>query len=117
MATRTEPVRKKPGVKKKAAPARKMVTVGTPNDPKYKQRVDAEAYEGMRKAMLKVLPRKAPGLTQAEMWAALEKAAPKKLFGTRWKVGWWMKTVQLDLETKKVVVRENTKPLRWHRAK
>ena len=94
-----------------------MVVVRTPNDPKYTQRVDAEAYEAMRKTMLKVLPRKAPGLTQAEMWAALAKAAPKPLFGTRWKVGWWMKTVQLDLEVKKQVVREQTKPLRWHRSK
>ena len=102
--------------KKKAQPQRKMVVVRTPNDPKYTQRVDAEAYAAMRKTMLKVLPRKAPGLTQAEMWAALEKAAPKPLFGTRWKVGWWMKTVQLDLEVQKLVVREKTKPLRWHRS-
>jgi hypothetical protein len=108
---------KKAVTKKKAGGERKMVVVRTPNKPKSTQRVDAEAYEAMRKAMMKVLPSKAPGLTQAEMWAALEKAAPKKLFGKRWTVGWWMKTVQLDLETKKAVVREETKPLRWHRAK
>jgi hypothetical protein len=92
-----------------------MIVVGTVNDPAYSQRVDAEAYEAMRKTMMKVLPRKAPGLTQAEMWTALEKAAPKELFAGRWKVGWWMKTVQLDLEAKQIVVREDTKPLRWHR--
>jgi hypothetical protein len=32
----------------------------------------------------------------------------------RWKVGWWMKTVQLDLEARKIVLREKSKPLRWH---
>jgi hypothetical protein len=94
-----------------------MIVVGTVNNPAYAQRVDAEAYEAMRKTMMKVLPRKAPGLTQAEMWAALDKAAPKKLFAGRWKVGWWMKTVQLDLEAKQIVVREDTKPLRWHRVR
>jgi hypothetical protein len=94
-----------------------MIVVRTPNKSDYVQRVDAEAYEAMRETMMKVLPGRAPGLTQAEMWAALEKAAPKRLFGTRGKVGWWMKTVQLDLETKRIVVREKTKPLRWHRAR
>jgi hypothetical protein len=102
---------------KKAQAQRPTVIVRTPNKPKYTQRVDAEAYEAMRKTMLKVLPPKAPGLTQAEMWSALEKAAPRPLFGTRWKVGWWMKAVQLDLEVRKLVVREESKPLRWHRAK
>jgi hypothetical protein len=111
------PGRKPAAEKKKVQTERPMIVVRTPNQPNYTQRVDAEAYEAMRKTMLKVLPAKAPGLTQAEMWAALEKAAPKPLFGTRWKVGWWMKTVQLDLEVKKLVLREDTKPLRWHRAK
>lgn len=27
----------------------------------------------------------------------------------------WAKTVQLDLEAKKMLVREDVKPLRWHR--
>ena len=76
------PARKAPP-KKKPQAERKMIVVRTPNDPGYTQRVDAQAYEAMRKTMLKVLPAKAPGLTQAEMWAALEKAAPKPLFGTR----------------------------------
>jgi hypothetical protein len=108
---------KKAAAKKRGAAERKMVVVRTPNKPNFSQRVDAEAYEAMRRAMMKVLPRRPPGLTQAEMWAALDKAAPRRLFGKRWTVGWWMKTVQLDLETKRVVVREKTKPVRWHRLK
>ena len=107
------PTKKSAGARKPAA-ERKMVVVSTPNKPGSSWRLDAEKYEAMRKAMMKVLPRKAPGLTQAEMWDALTRVAPRKHFPDRGKVGWWMKGVQLDLETKKVVVRENTKPLRWH---
>ena len=32
------------------------------------------------------------------------------------KAGWWAKTVQLDLEAKGAIVREKTRPLRFHRA-
>ena len=39
--------------KKKAQPQRKMVVVRTPNDPKYTQRVDAEAYAAMRKTSVR----------------------------------------------------------------
>jgi hypothetical protein len=111
------PAKKKSAPRKKAPAPRKMVVVQTPNKPGSGWRVDAVKYEAMRKAMMKVLPRKAPGLTQAEMWDALARVAPKSHFPDRGKVGWWMKGVQLDLEVKKVVVRENTKPLRWHRMK
>ena len=111
------PPKKGSPLKKIAPAARKMVVVRTPNKPGSSWRVDAVKYEAMRKAMLKVLPRKAPGLTQQEMWDALARAAPRSHFPDRGKIGWWMKSVQLDLEVKKVVVRENTKPLRWHRKK
>lgn len=110
------PVKKAPA-RKKTKTERKMVEVRTPNKPGSVARVDAIKYEAMRKTLMQVLPRTAPGLTQQEMWDAVARAAPKKFFPTRGKAGWWMKGVQLDLETKKVVVRENTKPLRWHRAR
>lgn len=103
--------------RKKAPTPRKMVLVRTPNKPGSSWRVDADRYEAMRKAMMQVLPCKAPGLTQQEMWDALARVAPRSQFPDRGKIGWWMKSVQLDLEVKKVVVRENTKPLRWHRVK
>jgi hypothetical protein len=32
------------------------------------------------------------------------------------KAGWWVKTVQLDLEAKGIVVRDGGRPLRWSRA-
>ena len=110
------PTRKQVSPKKKSGAAgRKMIAAQNANVPGYTHNVDAAMYEAMRKAMLKVLPRKAPGMTQAEMWKGLEAYAPKTLFPDSGKIGWWMKTVQLDLEAKKVLVREQTKPLRWHR--
>lgn len=91
------------------------IAVQNVNVPGYTHMVDAERYHAMRQVMLKVLPSKPPGLTQAEMSKALGARAPKKLFPDSGKVGWWMKSVQLDLEAKGLVKRELTKPLRWHK--
>ena len=92
------------------------VIVENVNVPGYTHAVDAEHYEGMKKVLLKILPKEGPGLTQTEMWAAAAKVADKTLFPDRGKVGWWMKSVQLDLEAKAVIVRDKeAKPLRWRR--
>lgn len=107
------PARKKSAVKKTSATIR-MINARSVNVPGYSHRVRADMYEAMLRTMLKVLPHKAPGLTQAEMWDALVAAAPRNLFPSSGKVGWWMKTVQLDLEARRKLVREKTKPLRWH---
>jgi hypothetical protein len=40
------------------------------------------------------------------------KHLPEELFPGGAKAGWWTKAVQLDLEAKKVIVREKTTPLR-----
>jgi hypothetical protein len=93
------------------------ITIGNVNVPGYTHRVDATMYGAMRKPMLKMPPRKAPGMTQSEMWQGLAAYVPRSRFPDNGKIGWWMKTVQLDLEAKKVLVREATKPLRWHRLK
>jgi hypothetical protein len=75
---------------------------------------NAEKYEAARKAFLKFVPAKGPGLTQTEMHAAMKKALPS--FGST--AGWWMKTVQLDAEARGDVLRDKgSKPLRWKRAK
>jgi hypothetical protein len=71
-------------------------------------------YNAMRKAMLKVLPRKAPGLTEVEMREAVLRHLPDDLFPGGAKAGWWTKAVQLDLEAKDVITRESSRPLRWH---
>ena len=70
----------------------------------------------MQQAMWKVLPATAPGLTQSEIRDAVVPHLPEDLYPGGAKAGWWAKAVQLDLEAKGTLVREPTKPLRWHRA-
>jgi len=41
---------------------------------------------------------------------------PRTLFPEGAKAGWWAKTVQLDLEAKGILSREETKPLRLPKA-
>lgn len=77
--------------------------------------VDAAKYEAMRRAFLKVLPKKTPGLTVEEIQRAVVEHLPEDLFPGGAKGGWWMKAVQLDLEAKGIVAREKTKPLRLRR--
>jgi hypothetical protein len=76
---------------------------------------DAAKYEAMRTAFMEVLPGSAPGLTAAEIGAAVLPLLPADLFPGGAKAGWWKKAVQLDLEAKGVIEREATKPLRWRK--
>lgn len=95
--------------------AREMIVVENINHPGKTERVDAAKYKAARAAMLKILPKKAPGMTQHEMMMAMREALSLELFpGTT--TTWWTKSVQLDLEAKGLVVREAAKPLRWRRA-
>jgi hypothetical protein len=91
------------------------ITVGSVNVPGYKAHVNKAMYDAMKQAMWKVLPSKSPGLTQDEIRKAVVPHLPKDLFPGGAKVGWWAKSVQLDQEAKGNLVREATKPLRWHR--
>jgi hypothetical protein len=83
----------------------------------YRANVDAEKYNAMKAALLAALPSKAPGLTQSEMFAAVRPRVSKALFpGT--KHMWWVKCVQLDLEARGGMKREDgAKPMRWHKVK
>lgn len=94
-----------------------MVVVENVNVPGCTSRVDAAKYHATRAALLRALPDGPPGVTQAEMIDATKRHLPETLFPGGAKAGWWVKTVQLDLEAKGVVVREReAKPLRWWRA-
>ena len=86
------------------------------NAPGRVRNLDAGKFEAMRKALLAVLPKRAPGLTQAEMFAAVKLHLPEDLFPGGAKAEWWAKSVQLDLEAKGTVVRDAGRPLRWRRA-
>jgi hypothetical protein len=91
-----------------------MAVVENVHHPGKTYRVDARKYKLAREAMLKLLPKKAPGMTQAEIMHAMRKALPLDTFpGTT--TSWWMKTAQLDLEAKGLVVRDAGKPLRWRK--
>lgn len=95
---------------------KEKIAVENVNVPGKTSNVDATKYAAMKKAFLKVLPKKSPGLTQSEIVDQVKPHLPDALFPKGATSGWWAKTVQLDLEAKGVVVREVTKPLRWHRA-
>ena len=80
------------------------------------KRVDANMYEAMKRAFLKILPKTSPGLTVAEIQERVTAHLPEELFPGGAKAGWWTKAVQLDLEAKGIVAREKTKPLRLRKA-
>ena len=96
------------------APSDKVL-MENPNSPDRPVRVDADKYNAMREAILAVLPAATPGLTVAEAKTRLLPLLPEALFPGGATAGWWLKGVQLDLEVKGLIARENTKPLRLHR--
>ena len=86
------------------------------NHPGQLKRVDADMYDAMKRALLKVLPKSTPGLTVAEVQEGVIAHLPEDLFPGGAKAGWWTKAVQLDLQAKGIISREKTTPLRLHRA-
>jgi len=99
------------------AKKRPSIEVRNPNVPGYSHKVDAIRYEAMKKALLKVLPKKPPGLSQTEVRKAVVPHLPEDEFPGGAKADWWSKCVQLDLEAQGVVRRGDSKPLRWHRTR
>lgn len=98
---------------KRTTPSDRII-VENVNVPGYTVAVDAAKYAAMRTALCAVLPGKPPGLTQQEIRQAVVAHLSDELFPGGAKAGWWAKMVQLDLEAKRIVERETTKPLRWH---
>jgi hypothetical protein len=97
---------------------RAKVLVENVNVPGYTHPVDARKYLAMKRALLKLLPKGPPGITQQEMFEAVVPHLPADDFPGGEKAEWWAKTVQLDLEAKELVARDTkTKPLRWYRVK
>jgi hypothetical protein len=97
-------------------PQTRKVAVRNIVSPGSLRNVDAAKYEAMRTAVLTVLPAKAPGRTIAEVQKLVVSHLPEDLYPGGAKAGWWMKTVQLDLEAKGTIVREKTTPLRLYRS-
>ena len=94
------------------------VVIKNVNCPDRETRVDREKYEAIRALLLSVLPTKAPGMTAKEMIEAITPHLSETLWPDGEKVGWWQKTVQLDLEARGILQR-NTKasPLKWWHSK
>jgi hypothetical protein len=80
------------------------------------RQVDGRKYRAMRRAVLAVVPGRAPGVTLEDALAAVTPRLPASLFPDGRGAGWWFKTVQLDLEAKRLLRREKTSPLRIRRA-
>jgi hypothetical protein len=78
-------------------------------------RVDADKFAAVEAAVLRIIPDGLPGLTVAELKARVLPHLPEALFPGGAKAGWWIKSVQLDLEAKGVIARADTSPLRLHR--
>lgn len=87
---------------------------GDVNHPGKVTSADARMYEAMKRAILKSLPHKSPGMTVAELGGCVLAHLPKDLYPGGAKAGWWTKAVQLDLEAKRIIAREKTTPLRLH---
>lgn len=100
----------------KTARDRSFVVVENVNHPGKTRRADTARYEAMKRAVLKVLPRRSPGLDYARMTKAVLPHLPKTVFPGGARAGWWLKTVQLDLEAKGLIERESTQPLTWRRS-
>ena len=81
------------------------IVVENINTPGRTTRVDARKYRAMRAAYLAVLPGAPPGATQRELLAAVRPQLDEAVFPGGKTSGWWLKTVQLDLEAKGTVMR------------
>ena len=93
------------------------ITIQSMTLPGRTVRVNRAKYLAMRKVLTAILPDRAPRSTAAEAKEALLPHLPDDLFPAGATAGWWLKCVQLDLEAKGIVVRETSKPIRWHRVK
>jgi hypothetical protein len=80
-------------------------------------RVDADKFAAVRAAVLATLPDNDPGMSVADLIAAVRPNLPADLFPGGEKAGWWVKAVQLDLEAKKLISRAAKPPVRLYRLK
>lgn len=88
------------------------IAVQNVGQPGKTYQVDAEKFMAMRAAVLAVLPTAAPGMAVADLIAAVKPRLPHDLFPGGVTAGWWVKSVQLDLEAKGVIKRAPKAPVR-----
>ena len=93
----------------------KKIVVENINHPGKTTLLDKAPYEAMKKAMVRVLPKRPPGLTPDEVYKAVLPLLPESLFPGGARAGWWVKCVQLDLEAKGMIIRSVKSPIRLTR--
>ncbi len=95
-------------------PHPEKISVENVNHPGKVECVDAVKYVAMRRALLTVVPAQPPGLSFNELRVAVLPHLPDELWPGGGKVGWWLKSTQLDLEAKGLLKRSAQKPLTWY---
>ncbi len=88
------------------------VTVQNVGQPGKTHQVDAAKFTAMRAAVMAVLPKAAPGMAVADLIDGVKAHLPQDLFPGGQTAGWWVKSVQLDLEAKGVIARAPKPPVR-----
>jgi len=86
--------------------------------PEGKQGVNIEKskYDAMRRALLRVIPRRAAGVPFRDVYALVEDHLDRNVFPPGVSVGWYVVTVKLDLEARGEIARvEGAKPQRLRR--
>ncbi len=88
------------------------VAVENVNHPGSSKQVDAAVYDTVKSAYLAILSSEPDGLTLEEISRRLGTHLSGATFSGGAGLGWWAKTVQLDLEAKGFVRRGKSRPLR-----
>ena len=91
-------------------------TVYNRNHPATSREVDAAMYRAMEQALMAAVPGSLPGITLDELQGQVIAKLPASLYPGGDKAGWWLKTVQLDLEFRGKLRRTKDRPLRLYRA-
>jgi uncharacterized protein DUF6958 len=90
------------------------ITVENVNHPGQTARVNAAKYAAMRTAMLAFLAQQQQPADYETIREGVKPLLPERIFPGGATAGWWIKTVQLDLEAKRILSRTTDKPLRFH---
>ncbi len=98
-----------------AGAERETVEVFNGNHPGRSRHVDARKYGEMRRVLLEFLPADEPGATRAQMLAGVPALLSGGIFPGGETAGWWLETVQLDLEARGILERSRGTPTRWRR--
>lgn len=89
------------------------IAVQNVNVPDQTTHVDAAKDMAMRAALMLSMSPAITSLTYAALKKGVLPHLPEDLFPQGAMAGWWIKTVQLDLEAKGQLLHRATKPMTW----